>query len=48
MKLSTLISKIMSGEIKDAKTIVAAMKLKELRNIADFVSLYVQQIIMQN
>ena len=32
MKLSTLISKIMSGEIKDAKTIVAAMKLKELRN----------------
>ena len=32
MKLSTLISKIMSGEIKDAKTIVAAMKLKELRS----------------
>ena len=32
MKLSTLLAKIMSGEIKDAKTIVAAMKLKELRN----------------
>ena len=32
MKLSTFLAKIMSGEIKDAKTIVAAMKLKELRN----------------
>ena len=32
MKFSTLLAKIMSGEIKDAKTIVAAMKLKELRN----------------
>lgn len=32
MKFSTLISKIMSGEIKDAKTIAAAMKLKELRS----------------
>ena len=33
MKLSTLITKIMSGEITDAKTIAAAFKLKELRNI---------------
>lgn len=33
MKLSTLIAKIMSGEITDAKTIAAAFKLKELRNI---------------
>ena len=32
MKLSTLIAKIMSGEITDAKTIAAAFKLKELRN----------------
>ncbi len=32
MKFTTLIAKIMSGEIKDAKTIAAAMKLKELRN----------------
>lgn len=33
MKLTTLITKIMSGEITDAKTIAAAFKLKELRNI---------------
>lgn len=33
MKLTTLIAKIMSGEITDAKTIAAAFKLKELRNI---------------
>lgn len=33
MKLTTLITKIMSGEITDAKTITAAFKLKELRNI---------------
>lgn len=33
MKLATLITKIMSGEITDAKTIAAAFKLKELRNI---------------
>ena len=32
MKFSTAVSKIMSGEIKDAKTIAALMKLKELRN----------------
>lgn len=32
MKFSALYSKIMSGEIKDAKTIIAVMKLKELRN----------------
>lgn len=32
MKFSTLYVKIMSGEIKDAKTIIAVMKLKELRN----------------
>ena len=29
MKLTTLIDKIMSGEIKDGKTIIAALKLKE-------------------
>ena len=33
MKLTTLITKIMSGEITDAKTIASAFKLKELRNI---------------
>ena len=33
MKLTTLITKTMSGEITDAKTIAAAFKLKELRNI---------------
>lgn len=33
MKLTTLITKIMSGEITDAKTIAATFKLKELRNI---------------
>ena len=33
MKLTTLITKIMSGEITDAKTIAAAFKLQELRNI---------------
>ena len=33
MKLTTIITKIMSGEITDAKTIAAAFKLKELRNI---------------
>ena len=32
MKFSTLCAKVMSGEIKDAKTIIAVMKLKELRN----------------
>ena len=32
MKFSTLFAKVMSGEIKDAKTIIAVMKLKELRN----------------
>ena len=32
MKFSTLCAKVMSGEIKDAKTIIAIMKLKELRN----------------
>lgn len=32
MKLSELIKRIMSGEIKDAKTIIAALKLKELLN----------------
>ena len=32
MKFSTLYAKVMSGEIKDAKTIIAVMKLKELRN----------------
>lgn len=32
MKFTTLIAKIMSGEITDAKTIAAAFKLKELRN----------------
>jgi ADP-ribose pyrophosphatase len=31
MKFDTLISKIMSGEIKDAKTIIASLKIKELR-----------------
>ncbi len=32
MKFDTLIQKIMSGAIKDAKTIIAALKLKEMRN----------------
>lgn len=32
MKFDTLIEKIMSGEIKDAKTIIAALKMKEKRN----------------
>lgn len=32
MKLEKLIEKVMSGEIKDAKTIIAALKLKELIN----------------
>lgn len=32
MSLDELINRIMSGEIKDAKTIVAALKLKELLN----------------
>jgi ADP-ribose pyrophosphatase len=32
MKFDTLISKIMSGEIKDAKTVIAALKIKEMRN----------------
>ena len=32
MPIKEVVSKIMSGEIKDAKTIVAAMKLKELRS----------------
>lgn len=32
MKLDTLIQKIMNNEITDAKTIVAAFKLKELKN----------------
>ncbi|MBQ9532230.1 MAG: HAD-IA family hydrolase [Eubacterium sp.] len=32
MKFETLIEKIMSGEIKDAKTIAAALKMKEIRN----------------
>lgn len=32
MKFDKLISMIMSGEIKDAKTIIAALKLKEINN----------------
>ena len=32
MKFDTIIEKIMSGEIKDAKTVAAALKLKEIRN----------------
>lgn len=34
MKFDTLILKIMNGEITDAKTVVAALKLKELRSKA--------------
>jgi ADP-ribose pyrophosphatase len=32
MKFDTVVEKIMSGEIKDAKTIVATLKIKELRS----------------
>lgn len=32
MKFDTLYKKVMNGEIKDAKTVIAALKLKELRN----------------
>lgn len=32
MKFDTLYQKIMSGEIKDAKTIIAVLKIKEMRN----------------
>ncbi len=32
MKFDTLIMKIMNGEITDAKTVIAGLKLKELRN----------------
>jgi ADP-ribose pyrophosphatase len=31
MKFDTLVEKIMSGEIKDAKTVIATLKLKEMR-----------------
>ena len=32
MKFDTLYEKVISGEIKDAKTIIATLKMKELRN----------------
>ena len=32
MKFDTLYKKVMNGEIRDAKTVIAALKLKELRN----------------